>query len=239
MDSIINSIVSIYLADYLEINLEKTKTSILSGTVELSGVKFKRNLFATLNLPYLELEDGFIGKIKIKLSLPRFYLNPIILIIDKIYIKVRPKDVNKISEDDIINSYEVYKQKKLKEFEELMNIKFSVLFEEDQKSANKKNGMYKMVENIVNNIHIDIGKIVIIFDDCISSPENPFTLGITLEKLYIESTSKDFKKLKDEDKSSIFKYKKLSLKNLNIFLDKIKPEDIIIDEKKRRNNSLS
>ena len=232
MDSIINSIVSIYLADYLEINLEKTKTSILSGTVELSGVKFKRNLFATLNLPYLELEDGFIGKIKIKLSLPRFYLNPIILIIDKIYIKVRPKDVNKISEDDIINTYEVYKQKKLKEFEELMNIKFSVLFEEDQKSANKKNGMYKMVENIVNNIHIDIGKIVIIFDDCISSPENPFTLGITLEKLYIESTSKDFKKLKDEDKSSIFKYKKLSLKNLNIFLDKIKPEDIIIDEKK-------
>ena len=146
MDSIINSIVSIYLADYLEINLEKTKTSILSGTVELSGVKFKRNLFATLNLPYLELEDGFIGKIKIKLSLPRFYLNPIILIIDKIYIKVRPKDVNKISEDDIINTYEVYKQKKLKEFEELMNIKFSVLFEEDQKSANKKNGMYKMVE---------------------------------------------------------------------------------------------
>lgn len=82
MDKIINSLVSNYLADYLEINLEKTKTSLLSGTVELSGVKFKKNLFQTLNIPYLELEDGFIGKIKAKLTLPRFYLYPINLFVE-------------------------------------------------------------------------------------------------------------------------------------------------------------
>lgn len=46
MDKIINSLVSNYLADYLEINLEKTKTSLLSGTVELSGVKFKKKFIS-------------------------------------------------------------------------------------------------------------------------------------------------------------------------------------------------
>ena len=111
MDTIINIIVSNFLADYLEINPEKTKTSILSGTIELSGVKFKKNLFATLNLPYLELEDGFIGKIQVQVSLPRFYLYPIIVMIDQIYVKVRPKNVNKITEEEIIETYKEYKKK--------------------------------------------------------------------------------------------------------------------------------
>ena len=229
MDMIVNSIVSNYLADYLEINPEKTKTSILSGTVELSGVKFKKNLFTTLNIPYLELEDGYIGRIKVQLSLPRFYLYPIIIIVDQIYIKVRPKNVNKISEKEILNTFEIYKKKKLKEFEELMNVKLSSIF---QDFKNNKKESSSMIENIINNLHIDIEKIVIIFDDCISNPKYPCTFGITLNKLYIDSTSKDFTDIiEEEDKSSPFKYKKLSIISLNLFLDKIKSENITKDEK--------
>ena len=93
MESIVNSIISSYLADYLEINPEKTKLSVLSGTVDLYGVKFKKNLFTTLNLPYLELVDGYIGKIHIDLSLPRFYLYPINVFVDKIYVKVKPRNM--------------------------------------------------------------------------------------------------------------------------------------------------
>ena len=63
---IINSIISSYLAEYLVINPEKTKLSLFEGTVELQGVKFKKTFFATLNLPYLELVEGYIGKIFIK-----------------------------------------------------------------------------------------------------------------------------------------------------------------------------
>ena len=231
MDSIINSIVSNYLADYLEINPEKTKTSILSGTVELSGVKFKKNLFTILNIPYLELEDGFIGKINIKLSLPRFYLYPIIINVDQIYIKIRPKNVNKITEEEIIKIFEIYKEKKLKEFEELTNIKFSYFFEDENNSKDTKKGEVSIAEKIINNLHIDIKKIVIIFDDCVSNPNYPCTFGTTLNQLYIDSTSKDFTQIKNEDKSSPFKYKKLSIVSLNLFLDKIDEQDITKDEK--------
>ena len=78
----------------------------------------------------MELEDGFVGKINLKLSLPRFYLYPIIINVDQIYIKIRPKNVNKITEEEILKTFEIYKEKKLKEFEELMNIKFSYFFED-------------------------------------------------------------------------------------------------------------
>jgi len=229
--TIINSIVSNYLADYLEINPEKTKTSLLSGTVDLSGIKFKKTLFTTLNIPYLELEDGYIGNIHVELSLPRFYLYPIKVFIDQIYVKVRPKNVNKISEEEILKTYEVYKQKKLKEFEELMNIKFSALFEDDKSSNNKGgSGSVTMVQSIINNLYIDIGKIVFIFDDCISNPRHPFSFGVTLNKMKIDSTSKDFKEKKEEDKSSPFKYKKLSIISLNLFLDRINKDDIVKDQ---------
>ena len=231
MDSIINSIISNYLADYLEINPEKTKTSLLSGTVELSGVKFKKSLFTTLNLPYLELEEGFIGKINVNLTLPIFYLHPIIINVDKIYIKIRPKNVNKISEEEIIKTFEIYKEKKLKEFEELMNIKFSYLFEDEKNPKDNKKKSIIILENIINNLHINIRRIVFIFDDCVSNPKYPCTFGVTLNQLLIDSTSKDFTQVKEEDKSSPFKYKKLSIVRLNTFLDEIDKKDIIKVEK--------
>ena len=83
METIVNSLISSYLAEYLVINPEKTKLSILEGTVELQGVKFKKTLFATLNLPYLELVDGYIGKIFIQLSLSTYFLFIIYYLINK------------------------------------------------------------------------------------------------------------------------------------------------------------
>ena len=234
MESIVNSIISSYLADYLEINPEKTKLSILTGTVDLYGVKFKTNLFSTLNLSYLELVDGYIGKIHVDLSLPRFYLYPINVQIDKIYVKVKPKNMNKIKEEEILKTFELYKKKRLKQFEELMYIKFSSLFESDktkEKNSNKKESL-TMVEKLINNLHIKIENIVFIYDDFISNPKYPVTLGVTLDQIFIDSTSKNFQytELTEEEKLSPYKYKKLSIENLNIFLDNIKPEDIINKE---------
>ena len=231
MESIINSIISSYLAEYLEINPEKTKLSLFEGTVELQGVKFKKTFFATLNLPYLELVEGYIGKIFIKLSLPRFYLYPIHVLVDKIYIKVKPKNMNKIKEEEILATFEIYKKKRLKQLEELMNVKLTSIFEnknEQNKTENKKEKL-TMVENIINNLHVKIQNIVVIYEDCISNPIYPINLGITLNNILIDSTNKNFnyEQLSEEEKVSPLKYKKLSIENLNIFLDNINSEDII------------
>ena len=234
MDFIVNKLISSYLADYLEINPEKTKLSVISGTVDLYGVKFKKNLFSTLNLPYLELEDGFVGRIHVSLKLPRFHLNPIIVEVDKIYVKVKPKNMNKIQDEEIMKTYDIYKKKQLKQFEELMNIKFSLLMESEKdktKKEKKKDKKEKItiLENIINNLHIKIQSIVIIYDDCISNPKYPVTLGVTINQIFIDSFSKDFKsdQLSEEDKKSHLKYKKLIINNINIFFDSIKDEDII------------
>ena len=231
METIVNSLISSYLAEYLVINPEKTKLSILEGTVELQGVKFKKTLFATLNLPYLELVDGYIGKIFIQLSLPRFYLYPINVLVDKIYVKVKPKNTNKMKEEEILATFDIYKKKRLLQLEKLMNIKLASIFENknDNNKTETKKEKLTMLENIINNLHVKIQNIVTIYEDCISNENYPITLGVTLNRIFIDSTSKNFNynQLSEEEKLSPLKYKKLTIENLNIFLDSINPEDII------------
>ena len=89
--SIINYFVDNYLSQFLEINSEETQADLWNGTVELNNIKFKKSIFETLNLPYLELVDGYIGKIKATLSLPRFYLYPIKVEIENVFLHARQK----------------------------------------------------------------------------------------------------------------------------------------------------
>ena len=63
--SIVNYIIENYLSNIFEINPEQTKASLWAGTVELNNIKFKKDIFTSLNLPYIELEEGYIGYLKI------------------------------------------------------------------------------------------------------------------------------------------------------------------------------
>ena len=94
--SIINFIVERYLANILEINTSQTNASIWSGLVEMNNVKIKPEIFQTLNLPYLKLINGYIGKLKLQLQMPRFYLYPIQVHIEKIFFHACQKNVDKL-----------------------------------------------------------------------------------------------------------------------------------------------
>ena len=48
--SIINFIVEKYLSNIVEINPEKTKSSLWSGTFEMSNLKIKREIFETIEI---------------------------------------------------------------------------------------------------------------------------------------------------------------------------------------------
>ena len=116
--SIINWIVDKYLSNILEINQDETKSSLWSGEFEMSNLKIKPEIFTNMNLPYFELVHGYVGKMKISLSLPRFYLYPIKVEIDNIFIHTKQKKVNDLSKKEEIKLMENNKKDKLKNDEE-------------------------------------------------------------------------------------------------------------------------
>ena len=207
--SIINYFVENYLSQFLEINPEETQADLWNGTVELNNIKFKKSIFQTLNLPYLELVDGYVGKIKATLSLPRFYLYPIKVEIDNIFIHTRQKNVNDLSKKEEIKLMENNKKDKLKNDEEF-SIQMKQLIDESP----------GYVQQIINNIQVIYQNIFFIFKDEISYSIF-FNIGLSLKKLSYYSTLSDFN---DENidynlEESDIQYKRIRINGFSIFLD--------------------
>ena len=209
--SIINFIVERYLANILEINTSQTNASIWSGLVEMNNVKIKPEIFQTLNLPYLKLINGYIGKLKLQLQMPRFYLYPIQVHIEKIFFHACQKNVDKLDKQTEINGMEYYKTSKLLTQEQLI----------DQLNQLKSENV-GYFQQIMNNIQITIEDIVFRYDDDVSFPKIPYSLGIILNKMFIRTTRDNFILPQDEYEQIPYaeiNYKLIQIKNFSIFMD--------------------
>ena len=233
--SIINYFVDNYLSQFLEINAEETQADLWNGTVELNNIKFKKSIFETLNLPYLELVDGYIGKIKATLSLPRFYLYPIKLEIENVFLHARQKNVNNLSKKEQIKLMEENKKDKLKNEEEF-TIQVNQLINESP----------GYVQQIINNIQIISQNFFLIFEDEVSYSK-PFNIGISLKKVSYFSTLEDFndKNIDYNIEESDIQYKRIRVNGFSIFLDYFESKNdlnyqnkISKDELKKIDNDL-
>ena len=217
--TIINFIVERYLANILEIDTSQTAASLWSGTVEMSNLKIKQEIFENLNLPYLELVNGYVGKLSLKMSMPRFYLYPIKVYVDKVFFHARQKNIDKLNQYEEIKGMESYKLSKLLNAEQLSD--------EVNQLKNESPGM---VQQIINNLQIDIGEIIFRFDDAVSYPKVPFSLGIMLKRMVIQPTTDKFELSNDENITipySEINHKLIKIQDFSIYMDCLeKKEDI-------------
>ena len=223
--SIINWVIDKYLSNILEINKEQTKSSIWSGEIEMSNLKIKPEIFTSMNLPYFELVHGYVGKMNIKMSLPRFYKYPIKVEIDKLFFHAKQKKLETIKKEVEIQNMENYKNGKLQRREELQN----------ELNNLKNDASPGMISEIINNLEININDICIRFDDEISYNLIPFSFGILLKNLKIRTVDKDFKEPAKGEKIPFgeINNKILKMANLSIFLDTYENEGKLVQYNKQ------
>ena len=209
--SIINWIVDKYLSNMLEINKEQTKSSLWSGEFEMSNLKIKPEIFTNMNLPYFELVHGYVGRMKISLSLPRFYLYPIKVEIDKVFFHAKQKKLETIQKSTEIANMEQYKNNQLQSQEELAN----------EINNLQSEGQPGMMSQIINNLEIIINDICIRFDDDLSYDLIPFSFGLLLKNIHINTVDKNFQMSKDGETIpfSEINNKIIEMTNLSMYLD--------------------
>ena len=198
--SIINLVIDNFLSNFIEIDKSQTYASLLSGVLELRNVKIKKELFSYIKLPYFILDIGYIGKIKIEMSMPFFYSYPINIYINDIFIFAKQKEIKNLNEKEEIDSLKQIKNNLLEAEENLIN-----------KLSEIESTEPSMFSQIINNININIKNILIRFEDNIINPNNPFALGILLKEINIKSLK--------ENNNSDFCYKLISVYDLDIFMD--------------------
>ena len=214
--SIVNYIVEKYLSNIVEIDLKRTNASILKGTIEMQNLRILPQIFESFNLPYLELVEGYVGSLKIKLKLPLFYSNPIKVYINKVFFHARQKNLAKRTYNDEVEAMEDSKNAKLQNAEEFSKQVLDLVKESSS-----------MKEDIMSNLDIEIGEIVFLLDDIISCKEKPYSFGLIIKNFLIKSTNDAFDTHFD---SSVLKQserinKKLQLNSLRIFLDTHKSDE--------------
>lgn len=214
VSTLINYITDKFLSDILEIDKNKTKTSLISGTIELENIKIKKSLFESLNLPFIEIKHGFVGKIHVSFSPLTFWKSPIVIKVSKIHALAKQKSINKLNEKDAIKQMEENKSKRLKTYEEINN---------EMKQFSSEPGM---IEKIIGNISVQIEDIVVRFEDEVSYPQWPYAFGLVIESIFIKSTNSLFEDNPDvSNKNNInitpdaLNFKLIKIINVNVYLD--------------------
>lgn len=76
----------------------------------------------------------------------------------------------------------------------------------------------KLITNIIKNVQLTVKNIHIRYEDKVTNPQAPFSLGITLSNLIVESTDENWKKAIVEDISKIYKVNYCILAEFSDFL---------------------
>ena len=225
MSSLINFIFDNFLSSIVEIDKSKTNVSLFSGEILLENLKIKDEIFQNLNLPFIEVVHGYVGILHINLKMPFFYDHPIDVLIDQIFFHARLKNINKLDKEETIKNMEEFKRNQLLKAEQILAQIENVKKENKENEKKKSDGDKKspgLVQKIINNLRVEINDVVFKFDDEISYPEIPYSVGIILESVYIRSTRKDF--LIPKNKDEIIPYEEINFKliavdNFSIYMD--------------------
>ena len=219
-----NLIVDKFLNRFLEIDMSKTNASILTGLIEMSHLKIKKEIFGNLNLPYLELVHGYIGTLRLELKMPFFYDNPIIVYIDKVFFHAKQKSINKLKKEEEIKYLQKSKNDKLMYYELLGNERIEVKLQEKAKQKiGEKKDEPRIMQKIINNLKIVIKHIVLRYEDGISNPNVPYCCGIILKDVKIVSGgSEEINNKNKKYKNLLFHdmfFKIIKVDNLSVYLD--------------------
>ncbi|KAI8912336.1 hypothetical protein DFJ77DRAFT_511881 [Powellomyces hirtus] len=168
------------LGDYVG-NLESKQLSIgiWQGDVALHNLKLRKDALDKFNLP-VEVVEGYLGDLTLSIPWNDLKNKPVKIFINHVYVLARPKaaaDYDPIEEEE---AEQKAKLQKLETADMLLN-----RAKEPHIEGNKDDStfMAQLVTKIVDNVQISMKNIHIRYEDQISNPKCPFSVGITLEEL--------------------------------------------------------
>ena len=201
-----------YVGKYVNVNAEKLSVGLLSGVVELENVPLKPDAFNENTLPF-ELKFGYVGKIKINISLNSLRYSPLLLTAENLLIIVGPKSTvpNFQSTDTDLDKLLKEKQEKLTNLENSWFKEVEFLGGAANETNSALYSMFvPMAYSLLKNLHVNLNKIHFRYEDEL----NNFSFGVNIDSISIENDAESEQK---ENKNLSFK--KCDLNQFSIYTD--------------------
>lgn len=160
---------------------EKIHIGVWSGLIILENLVLKNTLFSLIDVP-LSLVHGYIGRLEIRIPWGNLGIDPVTIIIDKIYLLMEPKyEWNPGAADKREQAMKQAKLVAAELFAKKLNTNVAINNNSQNQSYSDyaKNWLFaSFINKIIDNIEITIREVHIRYEDQLSCPSN-FCVGIT------------------------------------------------------------
>ncbi|KAK9722186.1 Vacuolar protein sorting-associated protein 13 [Basidiobolus ranarum] len=204
-----------FLGDYVS-NLETTQLNIAiwKGDVKLRGLKLRKEALDKLNLPIVVLE-GCLGELTLTIPWQSLKTQPVRVFVDNVYVLVTPKRDDMYNPKEEEERLQKWKQEKLETLD-LLNAKSNSVPDDTMEEAKSNTFTMQLITKIIDNLQVSINNIHVRYEDQVSNPERPFSVGVTLSELSGISTDDHWnEKFISQHTDTI--HKLLKLKSLGIY----------------------
>lgn len=181
-ESIIAELLNKVIGEYIE-NLDYTqlKISLWGGDLVLNDLLIKESALDVLDLP-VRLEYGRLGKLILKIPFKDMWNGQIDAIVEELFILVVPTSQVSYNEDKETKAQLEAKRAELARVEkrkQLAEIKSHEKLDDSM--------VEKLVARMIKNIHVEIKRIHVRYEDHVTFKDHPFSFGFTLNTFVLES----------------------------------------------------
>lgn len=192
------------LAPYVEdLDLDQVNYGISQGQLTLRKLKLKKGALDKFQLP-VDVVQGHLGKFTLSLHWMNLGNQPVEILIEDIYMLVVPTAENHADPEEEEKRAQAAKAERL-ENAELLHIQGQA---EATSDSPQTQGLWQsLINKVINNVQVTVKNIHIRYEDKLSVPGHPFSVGLTLASFstvsvnerwlptFIESTAGSIHKL--------------------------------------------
>ncbi|KAM2018735.1 hypothetical protein ACFX1T_021631 [Malus domestica] len=169
-----------YLGKYVHgLSVKALRISVWKGDVVLKDLKLKAEALNSLKLP-VTVKAGFIGTITLKVPWKSVGKEPVIVLIDRVFILAYPLTDGQTLKEDREKLFE----SKLQQIEETEAVILEAMSKSKLGSPPPGNSwLGSLIATLIGNLKISISNVHVRYEDSSSNPGHPFCSGVTLAKL--------------------------------------------------------
>ncbi|KAK9463382.1 uncharacterized protein V1516DRAFT_644614 [Lipomyces oligophaga] len=186
LEGLVASLLNRFLGAYVKnFDPKQLNIGIWSGDVKLRKLELKREALDKFRLP-IDVVEGYLGDLTLQIPWSNLKNKPVKVIIENVYVLAVPKANQEYDEAEEERRKQLLKMERLEDLELLTQAQPDAISPEEQ----KKNQSFteSLVTKIIDNLQITIRNLHFRYEDTISAPEHPFSLGITLTEFSAVST---------------------------------------------------
>ncbi|XP_030353543.1 vacuolar protein sorting-associated protein 13C isoform X2 [Strigops habroptila] len=189
LESVVADLLNRFLGDYVEnLNKSQLKLGIWGGNVALDNLQIKENALSELDIPF-RIKVGQIDKLTLKIPWKNLYGEAVVATLEGLYLLIVPGASIKYDAEKEEKYLQDNKQKELARIEEALQ----KAAEKDKPKVEKKDTfLEKLATQVIKNVQVKITGIHVKYEDDITDPQCPISLGMTLGELSLQTTNENW-----------------------------------------------